>query len=77
MMVILTLVLFLVFTALLTGAYAYMENCARLRKRLLTLGVSAETVRAFPVCVNAGRLKALVYEKETELAEECFLTVDR
>lgn len=59
------------------GLYLYMDECAQIRKRLIKLGVKQEAVLTFPKKYWIFGLKELLYEKETELAEECFLTVER
>lgn len=55
----------------------YLERCSLLRKRLIRLGVLREEVASFPICISVKQLEELLYEKETELAEECFLTVEK
>ncbi|SDB29236.1 MULTISPECIES: hypothetical protein [unclassified Butyrivibrio] len=71
-------VFILMFIIILTLAiYLYIDECMQLRKRLLRLGVKKDEIMSFPKGLWIFRLKELLYEKETELAEECFLTVDK
>ena len=63
--------------ALALGIYIYLDECTQLQKRLLKLGLRKDEVLRFPKCFLIFELKALLYEKETELAEECFLTVEK
>ncbi|WP_207638072.1 hypothetical protein [Butyrivibrio sp. FC2001] len=57
--------------------YLYLDECSRLRKRLLKMGVNRDDISSFPKRISAFYLKDILYEKETELAEECFLTVEK
>lgn len=57
--------------------YLYADECIRIRKRLRRLGVSSEEINKFPKRANYFYLKEKLYEKETQLAEECFLTVEK
>ena len=74
--IIFTVVLILIILAVVLG-YLYLEECSRLRKRLIKMGVSKEEVMPFPKRISVMYLRDILYEKETELAEECFLTVEK
>ena len=62
---------------LVLAIFYYLDECSKLRKRLIRLGVRKEEVLVFPKSLWIYGLKELLYEKETELAEECFLTVEK
>ena len=59
------------------AGYLYAEECSRLRKKLLRLGVKKEEIASFSRKFSLFYLQDILYEKETELAEECFLTVEK
>ncbi|WP_408071598.1 hypothetical protein [Butyrivibrio sp. JL13D10] len=59
------------------AGYMYLEECYRLRRKLLRMGAGRTEVMSFPSSILLWRLKDILYEKETELAEECFLTVEK
>ncbi len=71
-------VFFLMLTIIISlGIYLYIDECNHLQKRLIRLGVRKEEVMPLRKRFWIFGLKELLYEKETELAEECFLTVDK
>ncbi len=75
---IILVVIIMILIIIATGiGYLYLDECSHLRKRLLKMGVSKDVVSAFPKRISASYLKDILYEKETELAEECFLTVEK
>ena len=76
-MLILYAIILVVAILLALGIYFYLDECSKLQKRLIRLGVSKEKVLTFPRRFWIFALKEFVYEKETELAEECFLTVEK
>ncbi|WP_029322163.1 hypothetical protein [Butyrivibrio sp. AE3004] len=69
------MLIFMILTTL--GIYLYLDECSQLRRRLIKLGAPKREVMSFPGRFHIFYLKELLYEKETELAEECFLTVER
>ena len=76
-MLILYAIILVVAILLTLGIYYYLDECTQLQKRLIRLGVKKEKVLKFPGKFWIFRLKELLYDKETELAEECFLTVEK
>ncbi|WP_026526996.1 hypothetical protein [Butyrivibrio sp. VCD2006] len=76
-MIVLFVFLLLLAIFLALGIYLYIDECSQLQKRLLRLGVAKEQIMVFPKKFWIFGLKELLYEKETELAEECFLTVEK
>ena len=76
-MVILFVIILMIAIFLTLGIYLYLDECTQLQRRLLRLGVRKDRVMSFPTRFWIYGLKELLYEKETELAEECFLTVEK
>ena len=76
-MLFLYVIILIISIGLVLGIYLYIDECTQLQKRLIRLGVKKEKVLTFPKKFWIFALKELLYEKETELAEECFLTVEK
>ena len=76
-MLILSVIILVLIIVLALSMYAYLDECNHLRKRLIRLGVQKEEVMPLKKRFWIFGLKELLFEKETELAEECFLTVDK
>ena len=76
-MLILYAVILAISVFLALGIYKYLDECAKLQKRLIRLGVSKDVFWTFSKRFWIFTLRELIYEKETELAEECFLTVEK
>ncbi|WP_026511535.1 hypothetical protein [Butyrivibrio sp. LC3010] len=76
-MLILTFIILVIVILITLVAYLYINDCMRLQRRLLKLGVSKSELLSFRDRFSVIHLKELLYEKETELAEECFLTVEK
>ncbi len=71
------MILYAVIVALLIPAgifvYRYVVMCGKIKKRLKVLG-TAQTQLSFPKSLHLIQLQDMLYEKETEMAEEYFIT---
>ncbi len=56
--------------------YKYVKYCRSLRSQLRGLGVDYEKISGLGKSLNCAYLKDLIYEKETELAEQNYITTD-
>ncbi len=71
------MILYAVIVALLIPAgifvYRYVVMCGKIKKRLKALG-TAQKQLTFPKSLHLIQLQDMLYEKETEMAEEYFIT---
>ncbi len=69
------IVMILIF-AIVILVYRYISYCRALRSHLRGLGVPYEKITGPLKSLNYAYLKNLIYEKETELAEQNYVTCD-
>ena len=76
-MIIALFVVLFISAALSFLAYSYLEKCRQLRSRLKSLGVPSSVFSGIRRGNNLVYLRDLIYEKETELAEQNFIATER
>ncbi len=76
MILILFLIIAIVIAAIVILGYNYINYCRKLRCHLRGLGVPYEKITGFSKSLNSAYLKDLIYEKETELSEQSYMTCD-
>ena len=76
MNLILFIVVSVLILALAYGIYCYLEKCRLLRYRLRSLGISPDRFSSKFKAFRLYYLRDLLYEKETEMAEQSFISAD-
>ena len=70
------LIVMILLFAIVILIYKYISYCRILRSHLRGLGIPYEKITGPLKSLNYAYLKDLIYEKETELAEQNYITCD-
>ncbi len=77
MAVIIFILVFICVVFLNIVLFKYLEKCRQLRHRLTEMGVPGAKLSFSFRGFCLPYLQDMLYEKETEAAEQCFITTDR